>query len=89
MQARDIEDMSGDDKGLILSGGLKDAGKSTFLWNFELGVVKFDDSDGAAFEFTLGLRVSFYRYAPCSARTSFARSKACPYARSSPIIAAR
>lgn len=41
---------------MIASGGLKDAGAGALLWNVELGLVKFDDSDGAVFEFTLGYR---------------------------------
>lgn len=52
----DLEGVRGKEDGLILSGGLKDAGAGAFLWNVELGLVKFDDSDGGAFEFTLGYR---------------------------------
>lgn len=52
----ELDGVSGDDDGFILSGGFKDAGKTPFLWNVELGLIQYDDSDGAAFEFSLGYR---------------------------------
>ncbi|WP_348675252.1 outer membrane beta-barrel protein [uncultured Abyssibacter sp.] len=55
----DIEDGgSSDDSGWIVSGGIRDNGENPFLWKVELGLVEFDDSDGAVFEFVVGYRVS-------------------------------
>lgn len=46
----------GKDNGFILTGGIKDSGEGKFLWEAELGLLAFDDSEGAAFDFTLGYR---------------------------------
>ena len=53
-----VEDVSATDDGFVLSAGIKDQGKSQFLWQAELGYVAFDELSGAVFEFTVGYRIT-------------------------------
>ncbi|MGQ0701055.1 MAG: outer membrane beta-barrel protein [Panacagrimonas sp.] len=49
-------DDDADEKGFVLSGGIKDKGDGKFLWAVELGLVQLEDTDGAVFEFLVGYR---------------------------------
>jgi len=48
--------VTAEDNGVVLSAGLGDNGETAFLWEVELGLVRFGDVDGGAFEAALGYR---------------------------------
>jgi len=54
----ELEGDGDDDKGAVISLGLKDSGAGAFLWQVELGYLSLKDNKGATLDLTLGYRAT-------------------------------